>query len=205
MILERSFAAANQSDQANVVRTLSLAFQDDPALSWIMPDAERRKARLPALFDILFKSDLRTGMILKASAHEACSLWRAPGKADTGIRELVKSALPMLQIFGTGIGRGIAISNALDAHHPKGFPFWYLHFVGVQPDWQGKGWGGAIIREGLARTAADGVPSYLETATPQNVPLYLRLGFEIVEEWDVPGGGPHFWSMLRPANANVTV
>lgn len=201
MMTERSFASASPLDQADVVHTLSLAFQDDPALSWIMPDAERRKARLPILFDTLFKSDLPTGMILKSGACEACSLWRAPGKADTGPWELVKSVVPMLRVFGAGIGRGVAVSNALDAHHPKGFPYWYLHFVGVSPEWQGKGWGGAIIRDGLARTAAEGMPSYLETATPQNVPLYLRLGFEIVEEWDVPGGGPHFWSMLRPANA----
>ena len=40
----QTFAAAMRSDQANVVQTLALAFQDDPALSWIMPDPERRKA-----------------------------------------------------------------------------------------------------------------------------------------------------------------
>lgn len=198
---ERSFFSAARSDQAAIVETLSLAFQDDPAISWIMPDAARRKARLPILFETLFTSDLPAGMVLKSPDNEACSLWRAPGKADIGPWELVKSLIPMLRVFGSGIARGIAVSNALDAHHPKGFSYWYLHFVGVRPEWQGKGWGGAIIREGLARSAAEGVPSYLETATPQNVPLYLRLGFEIVDEWDVPGGGPHFWSMLRPVNA----
>ena len=198
----QTFAAAMRSDQANVVQTLALAFQVDPALSWIMPDPERRKARLPRLFEILFNSDFPNGMILKSPRYEACSLWRAPGSADTGLWELVRSAVPMLQVFGSAIGKGIAISNALDAHHPKGFPFWYLHFVGVRPDFQGKGWGGSIIREGLKRAAREGLPAYLETATPQNVPLYLRLGFEIVEEWDVPDGGPHFWSMLRPVSAN---
>ena len=198
---ERTFIDADCSDEAGVVRTLSLACQDDPAISWIMPDAQRRRERLPILFETLFRSDLPTGMVLRSPDDEASSLWRAPGKADTGPWELVKSVVPLLRVFGSGIGRGIAVSNAIDAHHPKGFPYWYLHFVGVCPEWQGKGWGGAIIREGLARMAADGVPTYLETATPQNVPLYLRLGFGIVEEWDVPGGGPHFWSMLRPADA----
>jgi ribosomal protein S18 acetylase RimI-like enzyme len=198
---ERTFIDADRLDEAGAVGTLSLAFQDDPAISWIMPDAQRRRERLPILFETLFRSDLPTGMVLRSPENEACSLWRAPGKADTGPWELLKSLVPMLRVFGSGIGRGIAVSNALDAHHPKGFPYWYLHFVGVRPEWQGKGWGGAIIREGLSRMAAEGVPTYLETATPQNVPLYLRLGFEIVEEWDVPGGGPHFWSMLRPADA----
>jgi ribosomal protein S18 acetylase RimI-like enzyme len=198
MMTDRRFENAGTRDQPSVVNTLALAFQDDPALCWIIPDAERRRARLPILFELLFESDLPKGMILKSPAHESCSLWRAPGTADTGPLELLRSAIPMLRVFGAGIGRGIAVSNALDAHHPKAFPYWYLHFVGVQPDFQGKGWGGAIIRDGLARTATYGLPTYLETATPQNVPLYLRLGFEIAEEWNVPGGGPHFWSMIRP-------
>ena len=45
---------------------------------------------------------------------------------------------------------------------------------------------------------AEGLPSWLETATPENVPLYERLGFVTQVEWDVPGG-PHFWGMMRPA------
>jgi ribosomal protein S18 acetylase RimI-like enzyme len=199
MIQEKAFGLASKLDQAAVVRTLALAFQNDPALCWIMPDPERRRARLPMLFAIFFQSDLPTGMILKSAGDESASLWRAPGTADTGMWELIRSAVPMIRIFGSGIGRGIAISNALDQHHPKGFPFWYLHFVGVAPDFQGKGWGGSIIRDGLARAASDKLPTYLETATPENVPLYQRLGFDIIEEWDVPDNGPHFWSMLRPA------
>lgn len=201
MMPEKGFSLAARADRPDIAHTLSLAFQDDPALSWILPNPDHRRARLPKLFDLLFKSDMQDGMVLRSAACEACSLWRAPGQADTGIWGLIQNALPMLQIFGSGIGRGLAVSNALDAHHPKAFPFWYLHFVGVRPDFQGRGWGGAIIREGLKRATADGLPAYLETATPQNVPLYLRLGFEIVEEWDVPGGGPHFWSMLKRAHA----
>lgn len=197
MTAERAITRADASERADIVRTLSLAFQDDPALSWIIPDAGRRRERLPVLFDTILKSDLRSGMAWRATQFEAAALWRAPGKADTGLLELVKSAGPLLRAFGSGIGRALAVSNALDAHHPKGSHYWYLHFVGVAPEFQGKGWGGAIIRDGLARIAGDGLPAYLETATPQNVPLYQRLGFEIVEEWDVPGGGPHFWSMLK--------
>lgn len=199
MIEQKTFDIAGRTDRSAVIMTLAEAFQNDPALSWIMPDPERRRARLPILFEILFKSDQPAGMILKSPSGEAASLWRAPGRADTGILELIRSAIPMLRVFGGGIGRGIAISNALDAHHPKDFSFWYLHFVGVRPDAQGKGWGGAIIRDGLARAASDGLPAYLETATPENVTLYQRLGFDIINEWDIPDGGPHFWSMLRPA------
>src|SRR3546814_14261896 len=58
---------------------------------------------------------------------------------------------------------------------------------------------GRIIRAQTAVAGAEGLPCWLETATPENVPLYERLGFVTAAQWDVPGGGPHFWGMMRPA------
>jgi hypothetical protein len=58
--------------------------------------------------------------------------------------------------------------------------------------------GGLTIRAGIAEAATAGKPALLETATRTNVGIYLRLGFAVHEEWDVPArGGPHFWSMSR--------
>ena len=59
----------------------------------------------------------------------------------------------------------------------------------------GQAFGGRIIRAQTAMADAEGLPCWLETATPENVPLYERLGFVTQVEWDVPGGGPHFWGM----------
>ena len=73
----------------------------------------------------------------------------------------------------------------------------YLKMAGVRPDCQGKGLGGLAIRAGLAEAAGLGVPAVLETATPSNVGLYQRLGFATLSEWDVAGGGPHFWTMTH--------
>ncbi|MBU1793935.1 MAG: GNAT family N-acetyltransferase, partial [Alphaproteobacteria bacterium] len=107
-----------------------------------------------------------------------------------------RRTLPLLHTFGSALGRALAVGNAIDAHHPQGFDYLYLHYAGVRPDAQRRGWGGAAIRAGLAQARAMGRPTFLETATPANVGLYQRLGFRILSEWDVPGGGPHFWSML---------
>ncbi len=43
-----------------------------------------------------------------------------------------------------------------------------------------------------------GAAVYLKTAKRDNVGFYEKIGFQVREEWDVPGGWPHFWSMLRP-------
>ena len=62
----------------------------------------------------------------------------------------------------------------------------------------GKGLGGGASRAGLDRFGRT-EDCYLETATEKNIGIYNSLGFEVIDTWTVSGGGPRFWSMLRPA------
>lgn len=190
------FIDAAPQNYADVNRTLSLAFHTDPALSYILSGDALRRQRLPRLFDLLVEDDVRSGRAVHSTGHEAAALWRAPGKAESEPAPMLTELWSMLKIFGLALPRAQRVVEGIDSNRPKG-DFWYLHFVGVRPEHQGKGWGGRIIREGLARADAEGLPSWLETATPENVPLYQRLGFAIQCEWDVPKGGPHFWGMMR--------
>ena len=190
-------SAPNLAHSISIIDTLARAFQDDPAMCWILPDASARAKCLPRMFSIIVPLDFASGTILHSTNHEVATLWRAPGKAETSLLTMIRHAIPLLRAFGFSLGRAMAIGDAIDAHHPKGFDYSYLHYAGVAPEHQGKGWGGAAIREGISRAEAAGVPTYLETATPSNVGLYQRFGFEVTHEWDVPRGGPHFWSMLR--------
>ena len=76
-------------------------------------------------------------------------------------------------------------------------PLWHLDTVAVEPGWQKRGIGSALIRFGLERARESDVAVVLETGTPRNVPLYERLGFHVVEEAVSPEGGPHVWFMRR--------
>jgi ribosomal protein S18 acetylase RimI-like enzyme len=180
-----------------MVATLAAAFQNDPALSWIIPDAAERRTRLSRLFFAIVAADLKNGEALCSRNHEVVTLWRRPGFAAATLIETLQGLPGFLSALGPHILRGFRVSHAIEAHHPKGLHFAYLHCAGVIPAEQGRGWGGRAIRHGIAQAA--GLPAFLETATPGNVGLYQSLGFQIIAEWDVAGGGPHFWSMLRPA------
>ena len=76
---------------------------------------------------------------------------------------------------------------------------WYLWVLGVEPERQGQGIGGALTQPVFARADAEGLPCYLETDKPDNVPFYRKHGFAVVEEEDLPNGGCHFWTMKRPS------
>ncbi|MFG1884452.1 GNAT family N-acetyltransferase [Micromonospora sp. NPDC049102] len=72
---------------------------------------------------------------------------------------------------------------------------WYLGVLGTHPDSAGRGWGRAVMRAGLARAAADGLPAILETSKPANVELYRRAGWEVVGSLAEP---VPTWVMQQP-------
>jgi len=162
-----------------------------------MPDAADRARRLPMMFDWLFDDHLRHGRILGTSDCAVVTMWRVPGKVHHHDPLWPPLLWRLIRTFGGNLLRGSRVGDAIGAHVPKGEERWYLRYAGVHPDLQGKGLGGIAIRAGLAEAARDGSGACLETATPGNVGIYLRLGFAVVEEWDVPRGGPHFWTMVH--------
>ncbi|MFA6115753.1 MAG: GNAT family N-acetyltransferase [Sphingomonas sp.] len=187
---------ADTADRTAIAAMLARAFAEDPATSFIFPDPEQRAKRLPRMFALLFDEDAH-GMRLMTESGEAATLWRGPGRNRTSWLDLLLHALPLVGLFGTALGRALAVSNAIDAHFPAG-DYWYLHIAGCDPASQGKGLGGATIRSGLERVAGSGLPTYLETPSEKYIGFYRGLGFEVIGEWTVPKGGPRFWSMMRP-------
>jgi ribosomal protein S18 acetylase RimI-like enzyme len=194
---------AINNDRNAIAAMLARAFADDPAMRFIFPDPATRMKRMPRLFRLLYKSDGPVGMRLTTAGGEAATLWRAPGNAHTSMRTMLRESVPMLHALGTAVGRALRVAGAIEAHQPD-FPFWYLHIAGCDPAHQGKGFGAAAVRGGFDRAAADGVPIYLETPLEKNIGFYQGLGFTLTGDWQVPGDGPRFWSMLRrePSSSN---
>ncbi len=77
----------------------------------------------------------------------------------------------------------------------------HAHFgpFGVEPALQGRGIGSVLLREYTGRLDRAGEHSYLETEKPENVALYSRFGFEVIDEAEVLGVAN--WFMWREAGA----
>ena len=181
-----------------VVQTLSAAFQNDPALAWLLPDPVKRKRKLVPFFKAMVGQSMRNGQVLASRQGEAASLWYPPGDVKDGFVAGLRDNLSMVGVFGASLPKGLAMAKAMYDHHPVPQADLYLRYVGVRPDKQGKGWGGKVIRAGIEIARQQGAGVLLETAEPDNVAIYSRLGFEIISEWEVPDFGPKFWTMRRP-------
>jgi ribosomal protein S18 acetylase RimI-like enzyme len=72
----------------------------------------------------------------------------------------------------------------------------HSHYRRYDDPGHGQGCGSALLRHALTRCDRDGVPAYLESSNPRNVPLYQRHGFEIIGSIQA-GRSPTLVPMLR--------
>ena len=98
------------------------------------------------------------------------------------------------------IVRGLTGSRRVEAGHPR-HPHWYVWMLGVAPAHQRRGRGGLLLRHATAEADRAGVPSFLDTANPANLPYYRSHGFELTGE-DRLCGDARIWFMERPAGAD---
>ena len=95
-----------------------------------------------------------------------------------------------------GLVRTLKLFGVLAPKHPEE-PHLYLQFLAVDPAFQGKGYGKALLDrlalEARARPEITGV--YLETGTEANVAFYSSKGYEILGE--LYPLGVRQWRMLQ--------
>ncbi|MCI4590243.1 GNAT family N-acetyltransferase [Sphingobium sp. BYY-5] len=191
---------ASARSRGAMIASLCEAFADDPGLNWIWPDREDRVRRLPYFFKAIVAGTLANGVVLHSARSDAVSLWRQPGRINPGRLEIFRGLPSMAVAFGVGRERSKLMSETLKAHQPVHFAWWYLQFIGVRPTMQGIGLGGAAVCAGLDLARSAGMPVYVEVMNAANVGYYHHIGFETVDEFDIPEGGPHVWAMIHHIN-----
>jgi GNAT superfamily N-acetyltransferase len=82
--------------------------------------------------------------------------------------------------------------------------FDYLMILGVDPEHQGQGHGGTLIRALIERSDRTGVPIYLETETEGNRQMYEHFGFGTLKKIELPVVGLPMWQMLREPEVSPT-
>lgn len=186
---------ADRADHKKVVDTLARAFWADPFLVHFYPDEVVRRRHIHRFFDLIWRANIDGGCIEVAGAGDAAALWRRPGNWRVPRRKMLAELLRMGLAYGRSTGRVLAALWCMERHHPAE-PHWYLMTLGADPDVQGRGLGKALVRTGLARCDAEGLPAYLESGSAANIPFYEGLGFRLRGEVTVPGG-PTFFPMWR--------
>ncbi|MFL5295056.1 MAG: GNAT family N-acetyltransferase [Phenylobacterium sp.] len=181
------------AEQAEDLRqTLVLAFSADPCTRYIWPNPRDFLACYPRMVRAIGGVDLDRGSGYATADFGAGALWLQPGrKPDSdAIDALIgETVSPERQAVAGQVG------ELMQAFHPDE-PHWYLSMLGVDPARQGRGLGSALLRHTLAICDSEGLPAYLESSNPKNVPLYERFGFEVIGQIQ-PADFPGLTPMLR--------
>ncbi|WP_327680842.1 GNAT family N-acetyltransferase [Kitasatospora sp. NBC_00458] len=185
---------ATIDDAAQIGRSLALAFDDDPMMRWFFPDDATRGASLADYFSTIFTRQYLHNAVCERTAA-AAAFWVPAAAQDKAVPD-AETIRHLQDLLGDRAGLfGEAVEVAA-AHAPRE-PHWSLALIGADPAAQGQGQGSALLRSGLAKADAAGLPAYLESSKAANLPVYEHFGFTVREELELPGGGPTLWSMWR--------
>ena len=208
--MEQTVAPFTQSMVDTGTSTIARAFMSDPLYEWAFPDAATREQKLAVLHRVLLEYGLRYGQRITQSDDGRCvAIWVPPGQS-TDLVGLARSGMltAPLKIGPRPMARLARADAAIEPIRKQAMgdqPHWYLFIAAIDPDLQGRGRGGALLREGLARVDADGLPCFLDTNNEANLSLYEKFGFTTVAQVQVGEDGPQGWGMRRdpqPAGAS---
>jgi GNAT superfamily N-acetyltransferase len=192
-----SVRKAGVAEADALAAALARAFYDDPQMVWVLTDDAARLDLLRRGFAVfLRKLYLDHDETYTTDSVAGACIWEPPGTWKVGAGDQLRLLPFMARIYGRLLPRVLRALMKLESNHPAE-PHYYLPFVGVDPQWQGRGIGAALMRPMLERCDAEGVAAYLEASSPRNRMLYERHGFAVTEEFFLGPGSPPLWRMWR--------
>jgi ribosomal protein S18 acetylase RimI-like enzyme len=189
---------ATFDDVDHLVSHLARAFDNDPFINWLVRQDDKRAYGFDALFrTCLCTLSLPHGEVFTTDGCLGGALWYPPGKSKIGLAQQLSLLPAMIRVASLrGLKRIIDVLNALDKAHPTERHY-YLQFIGVDPDYQGKGFGTALMQPVLERCNHEGCGAYLENTNEVNLAFYEQQGFAVVGVIDLGQGAPPVWPMWR--------
>ena len=189
---------AEPADMPAAVEALAAAFYADPCWGHLLRDPETRAESLLTYFEAeLGHTVPEHRQLWVTDDGSAAAVWARPGAWMVPAGVALREVPAMRRAFGRRFLLATRAAFQLVRRHPRDPDHWYLHYLGVVPERQGRGLGGMLMRPMLERCDREGTPAYLESSTERNRALYERNGFAMTERFNMPGKGPFVRSMWR--------
>jgi GNAT superfamily N-acetyltransferase len=192
-----SVRPADPAEAPALAKALAAAFHDDPVFTWLLHGDPRRARMLERGFELFLRRVWMEQRATFTTANVAgAAVWELPGEWKLSVARQLRLLPAMISVFGRRVARVLKAIAALEARHPRD-PHYYLPFVGVEPSWQGRGLGSALLAPVLERCDSESLPAFLEASTARNRALYERHGFAVTEEFRLGRSAPAQWRMWR--------
>ena len=189
-MIDETLADPDAQDRRALLQVLSLAFRDNPMNIAIHGPRPAKRVRAN-------RAGLR-GLVLDTAGETCTRVVRHQNRVVGGFVAVPPGRFPLdAQSMGRQIGclfgQGFramrdwgAVTSELGLHHPNS-PHWYLAVLGVEPEFQGQGFGNQLLQALFRMMKDDPAFLYLESDRPASVDFYLGRGFSICTETKLIG------------------
>jgi GNAT superfamily N-acetyltransferase len=183
---------ATRADKDRFEAAMAMAFSSDPVARWAWPDPLQYINTFMPLVTLFGGKSFDHGSAYVIGEFSGVAQWLPPGvQPDDGpMEELFEQNMSEPKLSGV-----LSLFEQMACFHPHE-PHWYIPLIGVDPVFQGRGYGTQLMRHGLVACDRDQQAAYLEATSPANRQLYERHGFRVLGEIR-SGDSPPMFPMLR--------
>lgn len=176
---------AEYLDKNHIVDILSRSFSDNKSVNYIIKQDERRQNRIKYLMEYSFDVCKEFGEVFLSDDKKGCALILLPEKKKTNLKSILFDARLIFSCIGfSNVKKAAQREGKIKSLQPSD-PLYYLWFIGVQPEEQNKGIGGALLTQIIHDAEQQNRTLCLETSTEKNLPWYKKFGFKIYNELDI--------------------
>jgi GNAT superfamily N-acetyltransferase len=181
---------------------VAAAFYDYPMFKFYFPDPKRRTRYLPWYLENVLNCALRYGEVYTTPDISGVIFTLPPGHTKISEWEYIQNGF-LLTPFLLGFQnykQSMDCEYFVGATHEKllkNRPHIYLWGLVVDPAYQAKGIGNALMQPLLGKADTQKLPVYLETHDEKNVAYYQRSGFYLIHTDRIPKHELPIWCMLR--------
>ncbi len=180
---------------------LGKAFFDDPVFIYVIPDNKGREKKMKYIFKMMISLGVRYGETYATSNLEGIVIWLPFKKYKQKIIRFIRCGAISL-IFRLGIKtlkKFLIIDELNKKAHLQYAPneHWYIVNIGIDPKYQGKGFGSMLMRHMIEKIDNQRLPIYLETLTEININFYKKFRFKVMGNLIIPGTNIREYFMLR--------
>ena len=187
-------------DLEKSTESMAKAFCDYPMFTHIMGDKLNHENMKLSLGFLIKYSILYAEAYAISKENEGIILFTDFKSYRFNLIRAIRSGLIPLMKIGSDVGKRF---NELDSFTLKTHKrimkenHIYIILLGVNPDWQGQGYGRTLMLPVLKLAEEKGLSCYLETHGEKNVAFYNKLGFKVVSEDILPGTDIIQYSMVK--------
>ncbi len=188
-----------KKDLKNAVNVLDNAFSEDSMWKEVFTDEDKNRV----LTEVMVRFCLKYGNVYSTSDNLEGVMAIAPHDKEMNLFRIIRSGAFSLSIKISSESKIMKVlSNAVEeAKNPLNLgPYIHLLIMGVSQEFQGKGFGGKLLRAIIEKSETERIPIYLETQKEENVGLYEKYGFSVKKKVMLPEPlNLPMWLMVREA------